>query len=184
MGVDTIQAVFDGTFSFSPSQPADASLIVNAGATSTTAADVSTTFSGSSQTITLDADVISGGFAVNEGNVTFTVLNGSTPVGSLTTIGVSAGIATTSYMLPPDTATGTYTIQAVYDDSGTGNYLDSTDTSHSLTVSQAPAYQLVIATEPPSSPATVTAGHCSIPSRLFMWRASTASSKRVIIARS
>ena len=158
VGVDTIQAVYGGTSSLAPSLPSDASLIVSAGTTTTTAADVSTDFREPGQTITLDADVISGGFAVDEGTVTFTVLNGPTPVGSPTTTNVSAGIATTPYTLPPDTLTGTYTIQAVYDDSGTGDFLDSTDTSHSLTITQPPAYQLVIATEPPSSPATVTAG--------------------------
>ena len=52
---------------------------------------------------------------------------------------------------PPPLRIGTYTIQAVYN--GTADFLGSTDTSHSLTVSP-PATQVVIT----GAPVTVVAG--------------------------
>ena len=63
------------------------------------------------------------------------------------------GTASTSYPLPPNTAIGTYTIQAVY--GGTTDFGGSSDSTHTLTVTEPPAAKLVIQTGPP---ATATAG--------------------------
>ena len=60
-------------------------------------------------------------------------------------------------MLPGGVANGIYTILAVYDDSAILNYLGSTDTAHDLTITQPPATQLAIATQP-SQNTTATAG--------------------------
>ena len=146
VGLDTIQAVYNGTASFAQSQPSDASLTIDSGATTTTASDQTTYYDTAAQSVTLNADVTSEGFAVNEGMVTFTILNGSTPVGSPTPAEVSEGIATTSYSLPPGVASDIYTIKAVYDDSETMDYVGSTDTGHTLTITEPPPYQLAIAT--------------------------------------
>ena len=88
---------------------------------------------------------------MSEGTVTFTILNGTTPVGTPTTANVTSGTASASYLLPAATALGTYTIQAVYN--GTADFGGSTDSTQLLTVTQPPAFQLKIHT-PPSSSAT------------------------------
>ena len=72
---------------------------------------------------------------VNEGTETFTILSGTTTIGSAVTVDVGNGAASTSYVLPAAASAGTYIIQAVYH--GTANFLGSTDTSHSLTIGQA-----------------------------------------------
>ena len=93
----------------------------------------SATFSASNQNIAVGATVTSPGGTVNEGTETFTILQGTTVIGSAVTANVSAGAAAATYVLPGGTAAGTYTIKAVYN--GTANFATSTDTSHSLTVS-------------------------------------------------
>ena len=85
--------------------------------------------------MSLSASVTSSSGTVNEGMETFTILSGTTVVGSPVTISVAAGMASTSYSLPGGTAAGTYTIQAVYN--GTGNFLQSSDNTHLLTINGA-----------------------------------------------
>jgi hypothetical protein len=105
-------------------------------ATTTTAASETTAYSASSQAVTLSATITSGSGTVSGGTVTFTVLNGSTQVGTAVTSGaVSSGSASVSYTLPGGTAIGTYEIEAVY--SGDANFNSSADTTHRLTVTQA-----------------------------------------------
>ena len=65
-----------------------------------------------------------------KGTETFTILNGTTPVGTAVTVNVSAGAASAVYVLPAGTPAGTYIIQAVYN--GTTNFLGYTDTSQTL----------------------------------------------------
>jgi hypothetical protein len=102
----------------------------------TTPANVSTTFSSSSQKIGLSASVTSGVTNVNEGNEMFVVLSGINEVSPPVTVNVVNGVAsTTSYTLPPATTAGTYTIEAIY--YGTGNYLGFIDSSHTLTINAA-----------------------------------------------
>jgi hypothetical protein len=93
----------------------DGTLTVSAASTTTTASNATTTFSTSAQNVTLIATVSSGDGAVNEGTVTFTVLQGSTVLGTATTSGtVRNGVASGSYLLPGGMAAGTYTLDAVY----------------------------------------------------------------------
>ena len=104
-------------------------------ATSTTATSASATFSTSAQNVTLTANVTSGAGLVNEGTVTFTLMQGSTVIGTATTSGtVSNGNASVSYALPASAA-GNYTIEANYNDQG-GNLAGSAGTA-SLTVNAA-----------------------------------------------
>jgi large repetitive protein len=70
--------------------------------------------------------------------VTFTLLNGATPVGTATsTSGFdSNGNASVGYSLPAGLAGGSYIIDAAYSDSA-GNFVASGDTTHTLTVNAA-----------------------------------------------
>ena len=146
-----IQAVYNGTASFAASLPATSNLTISAAATTTAAAAASTAFSTAPQNVALSATVTSTVGSVGEGTVTFTILNGSTPVGSPVPATVSGGVANASYALPAAASTGSYTIKAVYTD--TGSFLGSSDFGHSLTVTAPPPTKLVIFT-PPGSAAT------------------------------
>ena len=83
----------------------------------------------------MNATITSAAGTVDEGTETFTILNGTTPVGSPVTVDVSAGAASAVYVLPAGTPAGTYIIQAVYN--GTADFGGSSDTSQSLIVSAA-----------------------------------------------
>ena len=116
-------------------------------ATQTQASSLSATASPNSQTIQLSATVtpIGGTAAINEGTVTFSILDGSALVGTAVTSGtVSGGNVSAQYVLPANTSTKVYTISAVY--SGTANFASSSDTARTLTVflaggTQPPAIQ-------------------------------------------
>jgi hypothetical protein len=83
--------------------------------TTTAVSNAAATFSESNQNVTLTADVSSIIGEVNEGTVTFTVLQGSTVIGSSVTSGtVSNGQASAVFVLPGGVLSGSYTISAVY----------------------------------------------------------------------
>jgi hypothetical protein len=108
-----------------------------ASSSTTVAANATAPYSASAQNVTLSATVSSAGGTVSSGTVTFIVMNGGTTVGSATTSGtVSGGLATVAYTLPGGTPGGTYTIQANYNASA--DFTGSSDSSHTLTVDQAP----------------------------------------------
>lgn len=121
--------------------------------TVTSGSNQTTAYSASAQNVTLSATVTSTGGAVNEGTVTFKVLNGGTAVGTATTSGtLTNGAASVSYQLPAGTLVGTYTIQAVYNPLVSGNsFLTSSDSTHTLAVSQTGA---PVTTWPSASPIT------------------------------
>lgn len=111
-------------------------LITVLASTTTTASSTSAGYSASSQSVTLQAAVTSNGSNVNGGTVTFTVFNSGTTVGSPVTSGtVSSGTASASFTMPGGTAAGVYTITATYNPSG--SYEISSDSTHTLTISQA-----------------------------------------------
>jgi Beta-propeller repeat len=102
-------------------------------ATTTTAAAASVTHNASSQNVTLSATVVSPGGTVSAGAVTFTILSGTTQVGSSVTSGtVTGGLASATYSVPGGTAAGSYTIQAVY--GGGALFAGSIDAIHMLTI--------------------------------------------------
>ena len=118
--------------------PAIATVTVNPAATTIAASPAASSYSPSPGSATLAALVTSTSGTVNAGTVTFTVLSGSTPIGSSVTSGaVANGSASAVYTLPAATATGTYTINAVYNAGGT--FATSTDSAHALTVAKASA---------------------------------------------
>jgi hypothetical protein len=104
-------------------------------ATTTSVGAASATFSSSLQSVTLTATVTAAS-AVNQGNVIFQVMDGTTNIGTAETSGaVTTGSASVIYDLPAGTAAKAYTIHATY--SGGTNFDPSTGTG-TLTVS-APA---------------------------------------------
>jgi hypothetical protein len=103
--------------------------------TVTTTSNVTVYFSNNVQKVTLTADVTSTSGPVNEGAVTFTILQGKTVIGRATTANVANGVASVSYTLPAGLGLGPYTIDAAY--SGGPDLAGSSDTSHTLTVAAA-----------------------------------------------
>ena len=131
-----IEANYSGTLNYLPSTDFLHFLTVKPATTNTTTANVSATFSGiTDQILTLNAQVASTAGNVDEGIVTFTVLNGGNPVGASVIANVSGNAGSTSYKLLKGTAGGTYIIQAVYTDPV--NFKTSTGTN-TLTVIAAP----------------------------------------------
>jgi len=131
-GTYTIQAVYTDPVNFLGSSDTSHSLTVGPAATTTAAATVSTSYSASSQTVALSATVTSPAVPVNEGSVTFTVLSGSTVIGTPVTANVVNGAASATYTLPAGLADGIYTIQAAY--GGTDHFASSTDSTQDLLV--------------------------------------------------
>jgi hypothetical protein len=133
-GPYTIQAVYSGTPDFNTAT-GTATLTVGAAATTTTAVTTTTTYSDSSQTVKLTATVNSGAGTVNEASVTFTVLSGSTTIGSPVSVPITNGTVSANYTLPQSLAGGNYTIKAVY--GGGQDFSTSSDSTHTLTVTPA-----------------------------------------------
>ena len=88
----------------------------------------------------MGATVTSPAGVVDEGTETFSILNGTTLVGSAVTVNVSAGAASASYPLPAGTTTGTYTILSAFN--ATTNFGGSNDSSHTLTIIAYPDLQV------------------------------------------
>jgi hypothetical protein len=139
-GSYTIQAVYNPGADYQGSTDSAHTLIVKPATTATTAAPAaSATYSSGSQSVTLSANVTSGGVGVDEGVISYTVLQGTTIVGGPSVSGtVSGGVATASTTLLAGLAPGSYTVRAVYSDSG-GDYATSDDSGQPGTLSVAAA---------------------------------------------
>jgi len=133
-GSYTVSVAFNGSLDYAADTGTAFALNVTPAPTTTAATAASATYSSATQTVNLGATVSSGGGAVNEGTITFTILNGTTPVGSPVTVNVANGSASTPYTLPAGASAGSDTISAVF--SGTGDYAASTDTSQALTIAR------------------------------------------------
>ena len=134
-GSYSLWAYFNSAPDFDSSLDTTHTLTVNSGGTVTTAANASVTFSTAAQNVTLKATVTSPAGVVNEGTETFTILNGSTVVGTPVTANVVSGAVSVSYGVPAGQGAGTYTIKAVY--SGGPDFLGNSDSTHTLTVNAA-----------------------------------------------
>ncbi len=152
-GVYTIQVVYSGSSRFAPSSDGTHTLTVNAAPTTTLAAGARAVSGASAQNVTFTATVTSPVATVNLGKVTFTVLQGSSPVGSPATASVSNGQAVAAWILPAGTPAGVYTIQADYSDGAEG-FAASSDSTHRLTV-------VLTGTVPPSFLVNSTADDAS-----------------------
>jgi hypothetical protein len=154
---------------YNTSTSASGTLTVNAATVTTTPLNIATPISTSSgphqppgQAVTLVADVTSAnGGIVNEGAVTFTVIN---PNGAnLTATGeVSEGTATATLTLPDHFAPGTYVYIASYADSNNGNLVPNYVASNGAATVDPPAGSgtgtlTVVGATPGSSPTTPAA---------------------------
>jgi hypothetical protein len=96
---------------------------------------------------------------VNTGTVTFTVLQGGTPITSVTSGTVSNGAASAVVTLPGGTSPGNYTIMAVYNPDGLHGkpLVSSSSGSETLTVESAPP-----SLPAPPAPPTASPAHLSL----------------------
>ncbi len=144
-GSYTIEAAYaDPTLFFDSSSDSSNTLTVtSAQSTVGVASNVNATYSTTAQTVSLSATASSSTVGVNEGAVTFSILNSNNKVvGTAVSASVnSSGVATATYALPAGLVNGTYTIQANYHDA-TGDYADASDTTKTLTVTAAPTVVL------------------------------------------
>ena len=141
-GVCSVYAIANGI----ASSPMSVSIVVPQPSI-TAASNASIPFKTSAQNVSLSATVV---HSVNEGSVSFQLMNGSTNVGAATAGAVSNGNASVTYTLPAGTPIGTYTIVASY--SGGTNFLASSDSSHTLTLTQASTTTLAATTSTVYSP--------------------------------
>jgi hypothetical protein len=126
----TIEASYGGTNSFATSGDNSQQLMVTPAETTSVAASASTSFSSSVQTVSLSATITSTAGTVDGGTVTFTILNGTTVIGTAVSPTVVNGMASGSYTLPAGTAAGTYSIRASY--SGNNDFATSSDETQQL----------------------------------------------------
>jgi hypothetical protein len=134
-GTYTVRAVYNGTANLATSTDATQTLTITSTGTTTAATSTTTTFTTAGRAITLSAAVTSPAGTVGQGTATFTVLSGATVIGNPVTVGVTAGAAAATYVLPAGTPTGTYTIQANYN--GTASLDTSSDATRTLTITSA-----------------------------------------------
>jgi hypothetical protein len=106
----------------------------------TAAGSATASFSPQAQAVSLNATVTdpnNSGDVVNEGDVSFTLVDGSgNTVGNAISAPVSNGTATASYNLPAGQAAGRYSIDGSYSDSA-NQFTDIGDTTGTLSVSPA-----------------------------------------------
>ena len=107
-------------------------------ATVTSAINAVATYSPDAQNVSLSATITSPDGLVNAGNVTFTLMQGATQIGSPTvSAALSNGAANANFALPAGVGAGTYTLQAVYNPAGI--FAASSDSAHTLFIGQAAA---------------------------------------------
>src|SRR6202011_2183038 len=96
-----IRAVYNGTANFLGFTDTSHFLTVSAAASATASASASATFNAAGQSVALSATVTSAAGVVNEGTETFTILSGTTVIGSPVTVNVASGPASAGTNLPP-----------------------------------------------------------------------------------
>ena len=120
----------DATYSGS----ASGTLTINKIPTTILGVNATANFSIAAQNVALTATVSSKNGAINDGTLTFQVLDGTNNVGTaVKSAALITGAATVTYSLPGVTLPGTYTIQISY--SGGATFAASTDNAKKLLVS-------------------------------------------------
>ena len=149
----TIQAAYSGGTNFQASSGSGTLTVSPAPppaqvSTATTANNAAATFSPTTQNVTLTAAVAVPGGTVNQGSVTFQVMNGAANVGAaVPSATLTNGSASVIYALPSGLAAAGYTIQAAY--SGGTNFLASSG-SGTLTIGKAASTTTFTSTAPAS----------------------------------
>lgn len=181
----TIQAAYSGGTNFDPSS-GSGTLTVNAAppptqsATATNVGSNAVIFSSGIQHVTLTAAVSVAGGIVNEGTVTFQVVDAATnPIGTaVPSATLTNGNASVSYELPAGTGANPYTVQATYSggtnfaaSNGTGTLIINKAQSTTTFTSTAPATMIEGQTYTPNATSTGdgvltigVSGSCSIAS--------------------
>ena len=154
-GAYTVRAVYTDPDDFATST-GTSQLTVNAAATTVAPAGSAAAFDEiSSEGISLSANVSSLAGTIDEGSVTFSVLNGSgTQIAGPFVMSVSNGVAGGNAFLPAGTPVGSDVIQAVYN--GTASFAASLPASSGLAVSAAATTTAAAATSTPFSSASQT----------------------------
>lgn len=93
------------------------------------------TYSTAEQTVPVTASVTPSIGVLNSGTVVFTVLDGTTSVGSPVEGAVANGVATATYLIPASQHAGSYTIQAVF--GGASPFAGSSASNGALTINKA-----------------------------------------------
>jgi Big-like domain-containing protein/FIMAH domain-containing protein len=151
----TIQATYSGGANFLTSSGSGTLTVSqlpppNQVVTVTIASNSTATFSSDIQHVTLTAAVSAPGATVNEGTVTFQVMDGVVNIGSaVPSAPLTTGLASVSYALPAGLPVKDYTIQAGY--SGGTNFSPSSDVA-TLSITKAPSTTTFTSTAPPSLP--------------------------------
>jgi hypothetical protein len=151
----TIQATYSGGANFLTSSGSGTLTVsqlppANQVVTVTIASNSTATFSSASQNVTLTAAVSAPGATVNEGTVTFQVMDGLTNIGTaVPSAALTTGLASVSYALPAGLPVKDYTIQADY--SGGTNFSPSSGAA-TLSITKAPSTTTFTSTAPASLP--------------------------------
>jgi hypothetical protein len=141
-----------GNFLGSNNTASPATLTVSQASTTTAVSTAAVTSGTAAQSVTLHATVSSTGGTVNQGTVTFTILQGNTPVGQAVTSGtVTGGSASVTYALPAGLAIGQYTIQANY--SGSADFSAGSGTGK-FAVDEPPTFLPINSGSPIGEPVT------------------------------
>ena len=138
-GVYQIQAEFNGTANYLPAIDTSHALTVTRASATVgvpTAGLTATYNATTNQAVALHASITSGAGTVNEGTVTFTVMSGTTTIGTPVTVNVVNGSADGSYSLLAGTSGGTYTVNVAFN--GSTDYTASGSSTLSLLVKAAP----------------------------------------------
>jgi len=156
----TIQATYSGGTNFDTSTGTGTLTVTPAPPTplptTTTVAPQAVTFSSAAQNVTLTAAVAAGS-AVNEGTVTFQIMDGAANVGTaVTSATLSNGAASAIYALPAGLLANTYTIQATY--SGGTNFVASSGSESLIVKPPAPPTQTDTATIVSNNAVTFSSG--------------------------
>lgn len=127
----------DGQGHFTDNGDTNATLTIAPANVTTTASANAAIFNTAAQTLSLHAtvDASNANPSINEGNVTFTIRNGSARVASVQS-NVNAGVANAAFTLPAGFAAGRYTLAVHYSDSR-DNFTDTADNNAVLLLNPA-----------------------------------------------
>ena len=134
-GTFTLNTIFNGSQNYSATSVVAGTLTVLPAPTTIQVSGATVTYTTAAQTISLSGQVTSTGGTVLDGTLTFTLVAGTTAIGTPVTVNVVNGVANATYTIPGGVLAGNYSIQAVY--TGTGNFAASTSTASLVTILRA-----------------------------------------------
>ncbi len=128
----TVTATYSGATTFGASIDASHTITILPADSTTAASDASVSFGSLDQLIPLSAAITSPSGSVDEGTVTFQLLDGATPIGSAAvSTTIAGGTGGAMYLLPAGTPPGQYKISASFT---APDLTPSSDATRTLTV--------------------------------------------------